>query len=504
MQPPDADPPPVATEAPRFAPFWTAICLALWLAMVALGAVGSLFAGDAIGDFREPAAVARAAVERPLLLTDSFVRLTRDELGDLPAGLAGELDPRAALGDAAELYRDVARRLERLVAEAEDAPEEGDPEELEATARRADAALELRLRGAVLAAEAGRDDWADWLPADPENPRVELARRALGGEAVADAEALLEPLAPSYSTALLGRRLAERAGEGEAAARWEAWIEDRGRALLARLGTLAAMALALGSVGLVALGFLIFAAPSVLRLDAPTQPNRWPSTPDGVGLFARYGVAFLVVSTALALASLGAGGDGLPPLLGVTALLSSLPLILFARLAWRDAPPGALRADLGLGLDGERAWRLGPVAAGGWLAAVVGIVAISTVAVGLGPGTDPFSNPFFDIIVGSTPLERLRLSIEACLWAPLFEELAFRGALFGGLRRRLRFLPSALISSALFALAHPYDAVGVLTIGWVGFVLAAVYERTRSLWAPILVHLVFNLGQLQFAFALLG
>ena len=38
--------------------------------------------------------------------------------------------------------------------------------------------------------------------------------------------------------------------------------------------------------------------------------------------------------------------------------------------------------------------------------------------------------------------------VEYVIFAPLFEELAFRGLLFAILRRKLRFLPAALISAA--------------------------------------------------------
>jgi hypothetical protein len=76
------------------------------------------------------------------------------------------------------------------------------------------------------------------------------------------------------------------------------------------------------------------------------------------------------------------------------------------------------------------------------------------------------------------------------IMAPIAEETFFRGFLFAGLRRRLRFWPASLISAFLFALAHgptfvvPFMAVGVI--------LAFAYERTRTLYASIGTHFVFN------------
>ncbi len=41
-------------------------------------------------------------------------------------------------------------------------------------------------------------------------------------------------------------------------------------------------------------------------------------------------------------------------------------------------------------------------------------------------------------------------------------------------------------------------------IVWVGFVLAYLFERTRSLTACIIAHALFNFGQLQLGFLLYG
>jgi membrane protease YdiL (CAAX protease family) len=86
--------------------------------------------------------------------------------------------------------------------------------------------------------------------------------------------------------------------------------------------------------------------------------------------------------------------------------------------------------------------------------------------------------------------------------APVCEELFFRGLLFKGLRTRLRFAFAGSISAILFGLAHLDEAipgpwqgavllVGVLTL--VGFALAFIYERRRTIVAPVAAHLAFNL-----------
>jgi membrane protease YdiL (CAAX protease family) len=90
------------------------------------------------------------------------------------------------------------------------------------------------------------------------------------------------------------------------------------------------------------------------------------------------------------------------------------------------------------------------------------------------------------------------------LWAGLGEELFYRGYVYGVLRRRIGPLQAALVSSAFFAVRHaaqlalvkPYPAAAALS--WVflsfavGLVLAWLYDRSASLWPPVLMHYFFN------------
>ena len=83
--------------------------------------------------------------------------------------------------------------------------------------------------------------------------------------------------------------------------------------------------------------------------------------------------------------------------------------------------------------------------------------------------------------------------LEYVVFAPIFEELAFRGLLFAMLRRRFEFLPAALISTSLFALAHGYSLIGFLSVFWSGFLWAWIYERTGSLIPGMVAHATNNL-----------
>ncbi len=84
--------------------------------------------------------------------------------------------------------------------------------------------------------------------------------------------------------------------------------------------------------------------------------------------------------------------------------------------------------------------------------------------------------------------------------APLIEEFYFRGLLLGWLRRRLNVVVSALISAALFALAHGHFLVHPGLEGWVitgligivGLLLATLAIVGKSLWPSMAAHGAYN------------
>jgi membrane protease YdiL (CAAX protease family) len=97
-------------------------------------------------------------------------------------------------------------------------------------------------------------------------------------------------------------------------------------------------------------------------------------------------------------------------------------------------------------------------------------------------------------------------TIFVCVFAPICEELFFRGFLFGALSRslaqRLRGLgggvlgplTAALIVGVLFGLAHTGSASSqyLIPLGFLGFVLCLVRWRTRSIYPTIALHSLNN------------
>ncbi len=153
-----------------------------------------------------------------------------------------------------------------------------------------------------------------------------------------------------------------------------------------------------------------------------------------------------------------------------------------------------------LGLRGPRAGR--GLALGAGVAAAFGAAAGIAEAGGrlLGFGS------FLGAVAGAAPSPAplaLLLAVGAVV-GPAAEELAFRGLLYGGLRRRLSPLPATLAATALFAAAHGAAA----PIPWVqavgGLAFCAAYERSGSLWAPLVVHGAGNLALFLIPYALGG
>jgi ABC-2 type transport system permease protein len=82
------------------------------------------------------------------------------------------------------------------------------------------------------------------------------------------------------------------------------------------------------------------------------------------------------------------------------------------------------------------------------------------------------------------------LAVLAIGAAPVFEEFIFRGLIFGGLRRSLGLPTATIASAAIFAIVHP--PVSVVPVFVLGVCAALIYDRTKMLAAPMIVHAIYN------------
>ena len=165
-----------------------------------------------------------------------------------------------------------------------------------------------------------------------------------------------------------------------------------------------------------------------------------------------------------------------------------------------------------LGLRRRLSWRLlGPVRPG-FVQVLLGL-AVGVVGTILAYAVNAAITVLFDL---EAPVEQQLLQdvlaggvttafvvLAAVVFAPLAEEVLFRGLLFQSLRRRLGLWFAALTSSLVFCLVH-VEIITSQPLALTGlFVLAVVFawsfHRTGSLVVPILAHATFNAVSLGLA-----
>jgi uncharacterized protein len=106
-----------------------------------------------------------------------------------------------------------------------------------------------------------------------------------------------------------------------------------------------------------------------------------------------------------------------------------------------------------------------------------------------GDATNPQQGLFEDLISG-TALQIALFALAIGLLAPFAEEMFFRGMVFGWLRR-WGFWLAAIVSAALFGVAHGVNFVLPASFA-LGLLNAYAYERSGSLWPAIASHMAFN------------
>ena len=356
---------------------------------------------------------------------------------------------------------------------------------------------------AILQAEAGHVSQAllsahEWARAEDPLPQfADLVTAAYGEGPGYDADQyvlwqaeLAEALPAGWFYDRLAERLARRADDAallariqeEASVRVDRQFTQSHRLTLVELG-----AMAVGTVVCLLLWFTRNAPSSFIRLHEPGVPPPWPGG-IGAAVLLRGGAIGAMITAVFLLYA--------PPdnvsLRALAIPLANVPLLLLAyRYLFR---PSGMTFDAGFGLE------IGWANAGRLVAAVLAVV-----AAGLWGGwiMDRLSEPFhltshwsewFDAdLVWATPSMTAISMAEYVVFAPLFEELAFRGLLFAILRRKFSFLPAALISAGIFGIAHGYGLVGLLSVCWSGVLWAWIYEKTGSLLPGILAHAINNL-----------
>lgn len=351
----------------------------------------------------------------------------------------------------------------------------------------------------VLEGEAGRLDrvreevrgW-EQLPA-PFPVYARLLRAAYldqatigADEAIALRDELADEVPDGWFADRLAISLAAKAGD-------QAWLSDaqdnlgaRGGALLWRARTMLAVDVGILLFGLVLAGALrkrFQRDATALAVGGAVIPPPWPASV-GAAVLLRGGALWISLMFAVM-----AFGDESVRVLVVP--LTYLPLLLLARRYLLE--PAGMEFHEGFGLvpgpfGWSRCWRLMTIVAAAGLLGEWLITLVAEPAGFSSHWTEGFDEA---MIWGDTPKLASSL-VETILFAPVFEEVVFRGLFFATLRRRFGFIASALISAVVFAVAHGYGLMGFASVLWSGVLWAWVYERSGSVLPGILAHMLNN------------
>ena len=351
----------------------------------------------------------------------------------------------------------------------------------------------------VLEGEAGRLDrvreevrgW-EQLPA-PFPVYARLLRAAyldqgtLGtDEAVALRDELAGQVPDGWFADRLAISLAAKAGDQAWLSEAQANLGARGEALLWRARAMLAIDLLLIVVGLVLAGVLhvrFQRDASAYMIGGAMVPPPWPGSV-GAAVLIRGGALWITLMFAVM-----SFGDESVRVLAVP--LTYLPLLLLARRYLLEPAGMGLREGLGMvpGPFGwSRSWRLTAIVAA---AGLLGEWMITLVAEPAGFSSH-WTEGFDEAMIWGDPVKLATSLVETVLFAPVFEEVVFRGLFFATLRRRFGFVASALISAVVFAVAHGYGLIGFASVLWSGILWAWVYERSGSVLPGILAHMLNN------------
>lgn len=116
---------------------------------------------------------------------------------------------------------------------------------------------------------------------------------------------------------------------------------------------------------------------------------------------------------------------------------------------------------------------------------LAGVIFIFALSIVLSPLEElmPVDNSMYDDSVWTL--------IMVVVIAPIFEEILFRGKLYNMLRISASPLTSVVLASLLFGAVHLEPIIAISGLPW-GLLLGFVYLRSRSIIAPIILHMFNN------------
>ena len=113
----------------------------------------------------------------------------------------------------------------------------------------------------------------------------------------------------------------------------------------------------------------------------------------------------------------------------------------------------------------------------------------------------PIDNPNNSAIAALVSTDYAIMLVSTVILAPVVEECLLRGLIFGNLHPYNRIL-AYCISALVFSMLHVWQFIG--TVSWpiiivsiiqyipAGIALGWTYEKSKTIWAPIVVHCLIN------------
>ncbi len=112
----------------------------------------------------------------------------------------------------------------------------------------------------------------------------------------------------------------------------------------------------------------------------------------------------------------------------------------------------------------------------------------------------PPVQPIVKVFIEEKETSVLLLStLFAAIFGPIAEEVFFRGFVYSAIKKNIGVFWGMVITSVIFAFLHAH-IVGFLPIMVLGLMLVYLYEKTGSLVAPMVLHMIHNIGTVVLVF----
>jgi CAAX protease family protein len=229
--------------------------------------------------------------------------------------------------------------------------------------------------------------------------------------------------------------------------------------------------------------------PEGVERPPPPEGTRWKPWMAWAALVAAFGGA-LVGALVIGVIGAAAGSSFSDPSPAVSisaTIVQDLSFIgaalLFASISARPMPEQ-------FGLRPTRFWP-----AVGWIAVAFGAFYVFTLVWVAILGVSPDDTKLPDELgVKDSTYALLAVAFLVAVVAPMAEEFFFRGFFFGALRNWKGPWPAAIITGLVFGAIHigSAEAAFLLPLGFFGFCLCLLRERTGSLYPGIALHCMNN------------